>query len=117
MYNVFTAFDFPDPSMSNGDRDATVVAPQALFMMNGAVMLRHSKQMAEGLLARAELDDAGRVREVYERALSRPATAREVDRALTYIARLQDAWKGSRVNAWQSFCKSILASNEFVYIN
>jgi len=117
MYDVFTAFDLPDPSMSNGDRDATVVAPQALFMMNGAVMLRHSKQMAEGLLARVDLDDAGRVRDAYERALSRPATGREVDQALTYVARMQEAWKGSRVSAWQSFCKSLLASNEFIYIN
>ena len=117
MYDVFTAFDLPDPTMLNGDRDATVVAPQALFMMNGAVMLRHSKQMAEGLLARTDLDDAGRVRDAYERALSRPATGREVDQALTYVARMQEAWKGSRASAWQSFCKSLLASNEFIYIN
>jgi hypothetical protein len=86
-------------------------------MMNGSVMLRHSKQMAEGLLTQAGLDDAGRVREAYERAFSRPATAREVDQALTFIARMQETWKGSRVSAWQSFCKSLLASNEFIYIN
>jgi hypothetical protein len=94
-----------------------VVAPQALFMMNGSVMLKHSKLMAEGLLARADLDDAGRVREAYERALSRPATGREVDQALTYVSHMQEAWKGSRAGAWQSFCKSLLASNEFIYIN
>jgi len=117
MYDVFTAFDLPDPSTSNGDRDATVVAPQALFMMNGKVMLRHSKQMAEGLLARTDLDDSGRVREAYERALSRPATGREIDQALTFVAKMQEAWKGSRESAWQSFCKSLLASNEFIYIN
>ncbi|MBI2687834.1 MAG: DUF1549 domain-containing protein [Acidobacteria bacterium] len=117
MYDVFTAFDLPDPAVSNGDRDSTVVAPQALFMMNGTVMLRHSKQMAEGLLARTGLDDAGRVKEAYERALARPATAREIDQALTYIAKMQEAWKGSRVSAWQSFCKSLLASNEFIYMN
>jgi len=117
MYDVFTAFDLPDPAVSNGDRDATVVAPQALFMMNGAVMLRHSRQMAEGLLARTDLDDAGRVREAYERAYARPAAAWEIDQALTYIAKMEQAWKGSRVSAWQSFCKSLLGANEFIYIN
>lgn len=117
MYDVFTAFDLPDPAVSNGDRDATVVAPQALFMMNGAVMLRHSRQMAEGLLARADLDDAGRVREAYERAYARPAAAWEIDQALTYIAKMEQAWKGSRASAWQSFCKSLLGANEFIYIN
>ncbi|HEU0119142.1 MAG TPA: DUF1549 domain-containing protein [Bryobacteraceae bacterium] len=117
MYDVFNAFDLPDPAVSNGDRDATVVAPQALFMMNGAVMLRHSRQMAERLLARTDLDDAGRVKEAYERALSRPATSKDIDQALTFIAQMQTAWKGSRESAWQSFCKSLLASNEFIYIN
>ncbi len=117
MYQLFSAFDLPDPAVSNGDRDATVVAPQALFMMNGSVMLKHSKIMADGLLARADLDDAGRVREAYERAMSRPATAGEVDQALSFVARMQEAWKGSRASAWQSFCKSLLASNEFIYIN
>jgi hypothetical protein len=117
MYALFSAFDLPDPAVSNGDRDATVVAPQALFMMNGSVMLMHSKIMAEGLLARADLDDAGRIREAYERALSRPATGAEVDQGLTFVAQMQEAWKGSRVSAWQSFCKSLLASNEFIYIN
>ncbi|MBL8239106.1 MAG: DUF1549 domain-containing protein [Bryobacterales bacterium] len=117
MYQLFSAFDLPDPAVSNGDRDATVVAPQALFMMNGSVMLRHSRIMAKGLLARSDLDDAGRVREAYERALTRPATAGEVDLALSYVARMQTAWKGDRESAWQSFCKSLLASNEFIYIN
>ena len=82
MYDVFQAFDLPDPSMSNGDRDSTVVAPQALFMMNSSVMLQHSRKMADGLLGAADLDDAGRIREAYERALTRPATSLEIDQAL-----------------------------------
>jgi hypothetical protein len=28
MYDVFQAFDLPDPSTSNGDRNSTVVAPR-----------------------------------------------------------------------------------------
>ena len=117
LYDVFRAFDLPDPASSNGDRDSTVVAPQALFMMNGAVMLRHSLTMAKGLLARADLDDAGRIRESYERALSRPASPAEIDQALSFIAKAQQAWKGDRDRAWQSFCKALLSSNEFLYLN
>ena len=58
MYEVFQAFDFADPSTANGDRNATVVAPQALFMMNGSVVLRHTRMLADKLLARKDLDDA-----------------------------------------------------------
>jgi hypothetical protein len=124
MYEVFQAFDLPDPSTSNGDRNATVVAPQALFMMNGAVVLTHTRTAAEKLLARGDLDDAGRVRDAYERALGRPPSANEIDRALSFIAQVDRAMEGRNPDpakrhafAWQSFCKSLIASNEFIYLN
>jgi hypothetical protein len=124
MYEVFQAFDLPDPSTSNGDRSATVVAPQALFMMNGSVALAHTRTMAGKLLARADLDDTGRVRDAYERALGRPPAAKEIDRALSFIAQVERAMKDRnqdpaerRAFAWQSFCKSLIASNEFIYLN
>ena len=115
-YDVFTAFDLPDSSTPNGDRDATVVAPQALFMMNGAVALRHSKVMAERLLALPGVDDAGRIREAYELALSRPPSPAEVDMALSFLGRL-GASVADRKLLWQSFCKALVASNEFIYLN
>lgn len=124
MYDVFRAFDLPDPSTPNGDRDATVVAPQALFMMNGSVVLKHSRLLAENLLRERDREDAGRIREAYERALSRPPTAQETDQALTFIAKVEkalaekhNAGEERRVLAWQSFCKALMASNEFAYLN
>jgi hypothetical protein len=124
MYDVFRAFDLPDPSTPNGDRDATVVAPQALFMMNGSVVLKHSRLLAENLLRERDREDAGRIREAYERALSRPPTAQETDQALTFIAKVEkalaekhNAGEEHRVLAWQSFCKALMASNEFAYLN
>lgn len=114
MYDVFQAFDLPDPSASNGDRDSTVVAPQALFMMNSSIMLRHSGTMAANL---PQADDETRIRTAYDRALSRPPTPTEIDEALTFLNRVQKEWQGDRSKAWQSFCKSLLSSNEFIYID
>ncbi|MFN7937025.1 MAG: DUF1549 domain-containing protein [Bryobacteraceae bacterium] len=121
MYEQFTAFDLPDPSVPQGDRNASVIAPQALFMMNGSVVLQHTRKMAERLLAMPLADDGARVREAYELALSRPATGAEVDEALTFLGRIEkelpaDA-KDKTAAKWQSFCKSLLATNEFIYIN
>jgi hypothetical protein len=113
MYEVFSAFDLPDSTMSNGDRDSTVVAPQALFMMNSSVILNHSRIMAESLKG----DPSERVKTAYQRALSRPATATEIDQALSFISKMQKEWKGDELKAWQSFCKSLLASSEFIYLN
>jgi hypothetical protein len=118
MYDVFQAFDLPDPSTSNGDRDSTVVAPQALFMMNSSVMLQHSRKMADSLLlGQPAVDDSARVREAYQRALSRPPTALEVDQALSFVSKMEREWQGDKAKAWQSFCKALLASNEFIYVN
>jgi hypothetical protein len=30
---------------------------------------------------------------------------------------MEREWKGDRVKAWQSFCKALLASNEFLYLD
>jgi hypothetical protein len=116
LYDVFQAFDFPDPTTANGGRDATIVAPQALFMMNSPVMLEHSRKMAKLLLDR-EINDSHRIHEAYERALSRPPNAQELDSSLSFITRMEREWKGDRVKAWQSFCKALLASNEFLYLD
>jgi hypothetical protein len=124
MYEMFQAFDLPDPSTPNGDRNSTVVAPQALFMMNSPLVLKATRSMAEKLLAETNVDDSARIREVYERALGRPPGASDVDRALTFIAQIDKAMEGRepdaakrRLSAWQSFCKALLSSNEFIYVN
>jgi len=124
MYEMFQAFDLPDPSTPNGDRNSTVVAPQALFMMNSSLVLKCTLSMAQKLLARAGMDDAARVREAYEQALARPPAAPDIDRALTFIAQVDKAMENQeadaarrRLLAWQSFCKALMASNEFIYVN
>ena len=86
-------------------------------MMNSSVILQHSRKMAESLLAKTNADDPARIRDAYEHALGRQPTSQEIDEALTFIARLEKEWKGDKVNAWQSYCKSLLASNEFIYLN
>ena len=80
--------------------------------------------MAELLLHRADVDDAGRVELGYRRAYSRPPSQQETARALqfisNYVARLaaeQVDASEARVLAWQALCRVILSSNEFVYLD
>ncbi len=123
LYEVFQAFDFADPSAPNGDRATTTVAPQALFMMNGKLMLEQTKQMARRLLDQPELGDAERVRWAYEIAYGRPPDERETSRALAFVRRIEERVapqqadpQERRLLAWQSLCRVILASNEFIYV-
>ena len=123
MYDFFRAFDFADPSVLNGNRESSVIAPQALFMMNGSVVLDHSRRWASKLLERQDLDDTGRIRTAYEQAFARLPNQNETEQALGFIQQIEGALsdreeepRKRRLQAWQSFCRSLMASNEFVYL-
>jgi cytochrome c553 len=124
LYSVFQAFDFADPSAANGQRVPTSVAPQALFMMNDTLALRTSAAWAQRLLARSDLDDAGRVRRIFETAYGRPATDAEVKRALDYLGRFDDLLHSHGMKdverpaqAWQALVQALLSVSEFLTID
>ena len=119
VYDVYTAFDFGDPTVMNGDRSSTTVAPQALFMLNSSVVLAATKAQAGDLLKHPDWTDDRRVKELYLTCYGRPATSAEVSRALTFLSRFQTAYakaKDPRLSAWQSLCKAVIAANEFIYV-
>ena len=75
---LFEVFDFADPSMVVGRRDASTVAPQALFLMNHPFVLEQARHAARRLLAEPGRDDPGRIDRAYRLALGRPPTAAEL---------------------------------------
>ncbi|WP_394796005.1 DUF1553 domain-containing protein [Armatimonas sp.] len=120
LYDVYTAFDFGDPTVMNGDRPSTTVAPQALFMLNSSVVLSATKAQSEALLKQTDLDDAERVRLLYLTCYGRPATTAELLRAFDFLTRFEAAYTKApnpRLSAWQSLCKSLIAANEFLYVD
>ncbi len=58
LYTTFEQFDFPDPTMPTGNRGSTVVAPQALLLMNSEMVLRAASSLAEQLLGVSASDDS-----------------------------------------------------------
>lgn len=123
LYDVFQLLDFPDASVPSGDRSTTVIAPQALLMLNSEIVLQASDKLAERLLADVEVDDADRVRRLYRTAYSREATAEEVTEGLSFQQSLAAALPrdesdpaGHRIAAWSGLCQVVLAANEFLYL-
>jgi hypothetical protein len=123
VYDVFQAFDFADPSTPNGERATTTVAPQALFMLNSKLMADQTRHWAEHLLADTAIDNAHRVRLIYERAFGRLPSEIDTARAADFLRRYESALEleklhdgERRVRAWQALCRSVLASSEFVYL-
>ncbi|MDP7016481.1 MAG: DUF1553 domain-containing protein [Pirellulaceae bacterium] len=123
LYEVLQAFDFADPSTSQGGRQSTTIAPQALFMLNSEFVAQKTLAWAERLLANEQLDDIGRVRSIYETALSRTPSSRELEQATQYVRRFQASWQATHesdddaaARAWQSLARVVISTNEFIFI-
>ena len=124
LYEVFQSFDFPAPSVTNGQRSRTTVASQALFMMNSELMLAASHRLAEQLLAEPGWDDQQRVARAYELVLLRSPSTQETQEWLEFLTQYERERhsEGSeagphRRQAWQGLCRVLLSSNEFVYVD
>ncbi len=107
--SLLNLFDFGDATTSCEGRPSSNVAPQALFMMNGPFV----EARARGLVARLTGSDAERIEQAHWRVLSRPASASELRGGLDYVAH----FPGARELAWTSFARSLMASNEFLYVH
>ena len=123
LNDYLTAFDFGDPSSMSGQRDRTTVAPQSLFLMNSKLVAKQSENLAMSLLDLPS-DDASRVTEAFERFYSRPPAGSEVESSLNFIHAYEDSLRSNgtaadqlRLRSWQAFCRALMATNEFLYVN
>ena len=121
VFDVFQLLDFPDPAVSSGNRATTVVAPQALLMLNSELAMQAAADLAGRVLADSK-DDDQRLSRLYVMAYGREFSAeeRQADRAfLVEVAQAQagenDADKRRR-QAWVTLCHVALAANEFMYV-
>ena len=118
LYDLFEQFDFPDPAVPSGNRTATVVAPQALLMMNSELATSAAESFAKRLSA-AGTDDARRIELAHQLAYSRPARPHELEWARKFLDQFPKtaAVAGTQPQAWAAFCQALLAANEFIYLN
>jgi len=96
-------YDFPDPMQSAGGRDMTTTSLQQLFVLNSAFF--HDSAVA---IAKAVSDlptDATRMRELYRRLLSRDPSPKELDLALSFLA------KGTL----EQYAQVLLSTNEEIF--
>ena len=121
VYDLFELFDFPNPNMMSGDRAATTIASQALFLMNSPLTLRVTKALAKRLLDEKKWKDPQRMERLYQLAYHRSPTAMENRRALAFVKQFAatgncgDADK-DQLMAWQALCQAVISANEFLYL-
>jgi len=135
---LLTAFDFPVPSATRGNRDATNVPAQALTLLNAGLVQRWANDWVARVLSQTPADDA-RVKRMFAEAFGRAPTPDELSESLSYIQALressqallagieknQNATKEEREQAkaaasndgpWRSFAQALLNAKEFIYV-
>jgi hypothetical protein len=121
VYEVLQTFDFPDPAVAAGARQTSTVAPQALMMMNSELVEQQTLAMARRLLTVPSVDD--RIVSAFETALNRKPDASEIESGRQYVLQAQQIGTKEQtesddaaLRAWQSYCRVLLSSNEFAYV-
>jgi hypothetical protein len=116
---LLNLFDFGDATTASSKRQLTNVATQALFWLNSDFLNERAQKVAQSLLYRKELSDAARIETAYARILNRRPDKDEVDQALNYIAGFKQKFAGEKADlkAWQSLCRVLMSSNDYMYVD
>jgi hypothetical protein len=122
---ALSLFDFANPGLVTGDREATNVPSQSLYLLNNPQVVSLADAFARRVYDSGK-DQATRVTNAYWMAFGRAPTPQEVQATRTFFSEYeQDADKLSKVTrgrdisvyAWSAFCQALMASAEFRYLN
>ena len=112
---MFDIFDFPNPNLVSGNRNASTVPTQALFMMNNDFVLAESKAAADRILAAENLDEAQRLDFAYKTTLGRSPRPAEKALALAYLR--EQIEETNKQEAWSGLLHGLFACLDFRYLN
>ncbi len=115
--DALAVFDFAEPGFVSGRREVTNVPEQALYMLNSPMLANAAQKLAERVLTSlpATAHQSHRVQFAYGLVFSRSPTEAEQKAAADFFAKFPN--NNAVANAWTSFCRALLASAEFRYLN
>src|SRR5262249_40379378 len=119
---MMVLFDAPDSLQGQEQRASTIIAPQALMLMNNANIRDYARRTAARIGPRdgSALEDA--IRAGYLLALARPPRDGELREATQFVReQLKSYQAANKPDAQQlalaDFCQVLMELNEFIYID
>ncbi len=120
--DVMSLFDAADPNGVTAVRNETTVASQSLFMLNSPFVREQASGLADQLLSDQTATDPQRLQRAHQIVFGRMPTSEETAEAVQFLdSYLKSPVTMSRLlekrthQAWQSYCQTLLCSNEFLY--
>jgi len=127
--SLLESFDLPAMNPNCLQRSESLVAPQALHLLNDTAVRELAAQFADRVLQVAGAEPAQQVQRVYWIALSRPPSAEEQRACLQMLTRLTRHWTNTLATAGKpstteatrkaltTLCHTVMNSAAFLYID
>ena len=114
LSNLSSTFDAANPSACTARRPDTTVPQQALFALNSEFVQDRAKALAALTGKVAGKDTVLHARELYRRVFAREPRPAELDRIVRFVRTGDET---AQAAAWQQAAHSLLASNEFSFVD
>lgn len=106
---MYSTFDFPNPTQVKGQREVTTVAPQALFLMNSDFANRSAGDTGL-LMLNEQTSQRERIQAIYLRLLGRLPDRGEIKAAEAFMASLTGQTENYR---WSALIQALFICGEF----
>ena len=125
---MMTAFDLCDTTLPCGQRDVTIVAPQALTLLNNEFIHNRAASLAGRITKNEPEAVTGQIAAVWRAVLNREPSQVEMQMAAEHVQQQTDRFQqsdsenpqrtlSSHELALASLCVVLFNSNEFIYID
>ena len=123
------SFDFPQMNPNCIERRDSMVAPQALHLMNNGMVFELAEQFASRVIQEAGSDASKQIELTYKIALSRPANKEETQIGLDMLQQLQSDWAKQisangqadpvavDLKSLTAYCHAIINSASFLFVD
>ncbi len=127
LYEMFSTFDYVETANHIEQRPVTTVPNQALFLMNSRMVHEQARRLIETLPTSDPqvplTDSAGPVSSLFQILYGRLPNPQEVVRSIQFLEET-DAGLSSvgdpgerRLQVWAALCRTLMAANEFIYVD
>ena len=109
VYDVFTLFDFANPSVGTSRRTPTVVSHQALFFLNSPLVKSAADKLARLVIVSSPSDRTDRIKLAVERVWGRLPTLTEQRMAESFLKTLEPLGSDEiSLQSWAAWCQVLL---------
>ncbi len=116
LLEIFEAFDFADPNSVVGQRSASIVAPQALYLLNSPFVLEQARHAADEALSKT-IDNGPRVDAAFLATLGRPPRDDERRLMLAVVEAVEQDNTDERREAWRHVYQALFGCLDFRYLD